>query len=77
MSRYYFHFRDAISLVPDDEGTEFATLEEAVSEARASAKDMALVRLREGGPIPFGAIEMTRGEEVLIKVPLRDILQHD
>lgn len=72
--RYYFHFRDEDALIPDDEGIECATFEQAVCEARASARDLALQSLNHGLPIPHGIIEMTKGLEVLMSVSLNEIL---
>lgn len=40
MTQYFLDLRDARGIVRDEEGAEFSTLEEALDEAKASAKDL-------------------------------------
>jgi hypothetical protein len=46
MSRYFFHIRDGLMYVPDEEGMECRDLLAAYEEALASAGDIALADLR-------------------------------
>jgi hypothetical protein len=45
MSRYYFHIRNAGTLVRDEEGMECRNLRAALAEAHASARDAAKATL--------------------------------
>jgi hypothetical protein len=47
MSRYYFHIRDGLRFVPDEEGMECHNLFAVQSEARASARDLTEAALKE------------------------------
>ena len=40
MARYFIDLRDSDGTIPDDEGAEFAHLEDALEEATASARDL-------------------------------------
>lgn len=39
--RYFFHIRDELDLIPDDEGIDFPNLEMAEAEGYARARDLA------------------------------------
>lgn len=39
--KYFFHVRARDGLIPDDDGSEFSTLEAAVKEAIATARELA------------------------------------
>ena len=56
--RYHFHIRDAEGLIPDEEGSELASLEAARAEARASAQDLVANDLRGGRTTPQRRIEI-------------------
>jgi len=40
--KYFFHVRAEGGLIPDDEGSDFSTLEAAVKEAIATARELAM-----------------------------------
>src|SRR5689334_13046872 len=44
--RFHFNLHDAQSLIPDEEGSEFADLEAARAEARATARELAMEDIR-------------------------------
>jgi hypothetical protein len=46
MSRYFFHIRDGLILVPDEEGMECRDMRAVEDEARASARDLGEEALR-------------------------------
>jgi hypothetical protein len=50
MSRYYFHIRDGVTLVPDEEGIECRNMVAVLNEAHASALDLAQAALRSFTP---------------------------
>jgi hypothetical protein len=56
--RCHFNIRDTVGLIPDDEGSEFADLNAARVEARASARDLAVDDLRCGEPVRPWRIEI-------------------
>jgi hypothetical protein len=75
MPRFFFDFREGNSLSPDDEGIEFASLEEAYLEAFRSAQDIAAERLRERCD-PFDCaftITDAAGQELIV-LPFKEIL---
>ena len=41
LPRYFFHIRDSLGLVPDTEGMDLLSLNEAMIEAKASARSIA------------------------------------
>ena len=48
MARYYFDIQDGAQVVPDDEGSEFDSLEAAVQGAVRSAAEIGTGRLARG-----------------------------
>jgi hypothetical protein len=56
--RYHFNIRDGASVIPDEEGGEFADLNAARAEACASACDLAADDLRCGQPADQWRIEI-------------------
>jgi hypothetical protein len=58
MSRYFFHIRDGLALVPDEEGVECIDLIAALEEALSSAKDIAMADLRSGCAVGAVTIEI-------------------
>ena len=67
MSRYFFHIRDGLILVPDEEGMECRTMRAVEDEAQASARDMAdaALRSRSASLVATIEIEDDQGNEVL------------
>jgi hypothetical protein len=64
--RYHFNIRDAAGLIPDDEGSEFADLNAARAEARASARDLAVDDLRCGVPVHPWRIEIADDDGMVL-----------
>ncbi len=48
MPRFYFDVREGASFIPDDEGLEFASLDEAEREAATTAAEIGRDRLPKG-----------------------------
>ncbi|HYS46699.1 MAG TPA: hypothetical protein VEM35_09680, partial [Rhizomicrobium sp.] len=57
--RYHFNICDAAGIISDSEGDEFATLEAARDEARASMRDLMMDDLRGIGCVQERHIEIT------------------
>lgn len=64
--RYYFNLRDGTDVIPDDEGSEFATFSAARAEARASLLDLVKDDLRSGRPAINWQIEIADRQGKLI-----------
>jgi hypothetical protein len=64
--RYHFNIRDAAGLISDDEGSEFADLNAARAEARASARDLAVDDLRCGVPVHPWRIEIADDDGMVL-----------
>jgi hypothetical protein len=74
---FFFHIQDRFGHIPDEEGAEFATLEQAKEEAKATARDIARQWLNEGGPADEQCIEIRNsGGEVITTLSVREILAH-
>lgn len=58
MSRYFFHIRDGLIFVPDEEGMECRNMMAMEAEARASARDMVNAMLRSRTPSIPASIEV-------------------
>jgi hypothetical protein len=75
MPRYYFHIRDGENRVEDEEGTEVPDLEAAKSEARASARDLAIDEIRNQRPIDGRKVEIADAEgQTLAVIAVREII---
>ena len=71
MSRYFFHIRDGLEFVPDEEGVECRDLFAAWEEALCSAGDIALSDYKRGllGPAVTIEIEDEEGNVVAAFMP--------
>lgn len=58
MSRYFFHIRDGLVFVPDEEGMECRNLMAVWEEALASASDLAVSNFRSSAVGPSATIEI-------------------
>lgn len=78
MPRYYFHIRDHEHVAKDEEGTELDGLEAAKIEARTSAQDLAIDRLRAAKPIDGRKVEVTDESGKIVYVfPVRDLVEQN
>lgn len=70
MSRYFFHIRDGLALVPDEEGIECQNMQAVEEEARASARDLAetALRNRSASITAFIQIEDEWGNQIPVAV---------
>lgn len=76
MPTYFFHVRDGALLLEDKDGTELADLDAAISEARASAREIAADSLRSDEVIDGRTIEVADvTHAVLATVLIRDVIE--
>jgi hypothetical protein len=53
------HIHEAADVIPDEEGGEFASLEAARAEARASLRDLAIEDMKAGVPCRAWCVEIS------------------
>ena len=51
MPRYFFSIRDALGLIPDEEGSDFSSPAAALAEAQATARDLAQQLIEMNRPL--------------------------
>ncbi len=61
MTRYFFHLRRNGDLVRDSEGDEFASVDDARSNAVKAVQELVAARIKGGQPIPDEHIEVCNG----------------
>ena len=72
---YFFHIRDLLGRVSDQEGSELPDMEAARREARASARDLAIEDLKCGYAVADRCIEITEGCAVIETFMVRDVVR--
>jgi hypothetical protein len=68
MSRYFFHIRDGLIFIPDEEGLECRDEFAAWEEALLSARDIAFSDLRNGSTAAPAIIEVEDEEGNAIRI---------
>lgn len=77
MPKFFFHIRDGGDLVLDEQGIDLQDVEATFSEARASARDLALQKAKAGVWSTGKAVELTDSHgKVLLSVPLQAFLSN-
>lgn len=71
MPRYYFDIRDGESFIPDDEGLEFPSLEEARKHAAIALADMARDIMPNGTKHEIAIEVRDEAKEPLLQTILR------
>ena len=71
MSRYFFHIRDGLITVPDEEGMECRNIRAVMEEARACARDLAEAALRSRSTKVIETIEVEDERGNLVHRPCR------
>jgi hypothetical protein len=72
--RYFFNVRDAVGMIPDEEGSDLSGIMAARLEAVDSARDFAMDDLRCGNPVQARSIEITDQDGAILETVLvRDI----
>jgi hypothetical protein len=75
MTRYYFHILSGSDRIEDLEGEEFPDPQDAIAEARLSAREMMADDIRKGSVRETRSFEIVdeRGEAIAV-VPFRDAM---
>jgi hypothetical protein len=68
MERYYFHIRRSDQIVRDEEGMELPDHEAVESEAKQSARDLIIERLKAGRKLDGDLIEVHDQSGAIIHV---------
>jgi hypothetical protein len=58
MSRYFFHIRDGLRFVPDEEGIECGDMKAVQDEAQASVRDLARAAVQGWALVALASIEV-------------------
>ena len=56
MARYYFHFKNGVELIKDEEGSELPTLDEARLQALKAGRELWADSIKAGKPLGVDAI---------------------
>jgi hypothetical protein len=77
MVRYFIDLRDADGMIHDDEGAEFASLEEALNEAKDSARDLVKQFMDNHTPLGETCVEVRDPEgRVVAVLTIAEVLEH-
>ena len=77
MTRYHFNIRDRQGLVLDEEGSNHRIFSEALTEAKASARDLAKQLLDNRTVLLEQCIEVTDDSgRILAALPVVEVLRH-
>jgi hypothetical protein len=72
---FYFHVRDFNGRISDPEGSELPDMDAARTEARASARDLAIEDLRCGQAVADRCIEIMEGGAVIESLMVHDVIR--
>lgn len=77
MARFFIDLRDQSGLVCDEEGADFACLEDALDEAKASARDMVQQYMQDRVTLHHTCFEV-RDEQgrTVASLTVEEVLQH-
>ena len=77
MTLYFIDLRDAAGMIRDEEGAEFPTLEEALNEAKASARDLVKQYMDNRTPLAESCVEIRdqKGQVVAV-LTVAEVLDH-
>ena len=76
MKRYFLHVQEPSQFIEDPEGAEFESLDLAIVEAKAAARELVADRLECAGPLGIRR-SMNIGDEsgnILATIPFKDAL---
>ena len=77
MTRYFLDYRDAQGMVRDDEGADFAHLEDALDEAKATARDLVKQRLDDRTPLTATCVEVRDlSGKIVATLTVAEVLEH-
>ena len=77
MATYFIDLRDDSGMIRDEEGADFATLEDALDEAKASARDLAKQYVDNRIALGESCIEVRdNGGQKVAVLTVAEILEH-
>ncbi len=77
MPRYYIDLRDQGGMTRDEEGAEFAHLEDALTEAKDSARDLVRQFMNDRTPLGDACVEVRDADGRLVAVlTVAEVLEH-
>lgn len=77
MPRYFIDFRDQGGITRDEEGSDFRNLEDALTEAKDSARDLVRQFIDRRTPLNDTCIEVRDGDgRVVAVLTVAEILNH-
>ena len=76
MPRYYFHIKNELEIIRDQEGQELHGLDAVREEATESAREMMSEKVREGhGPDSRAFVVTDEQGHVVLNFPFRDAIR--
>jgi hypothetical protein len=77
MTRYFIDLRDKAGMVSDEEGADFPSLEAALNEAKASARDLVKQYLDNRTPLEESCVEVRDTDgQVVAALTVAEVLDH-
>jgi hypothetical protein len=77
MARYFIDFRDSTGMIRDEEGGDFSHLEDALDEAKASARDLVKQYLDDQTPLNETCVEIRDQQgRTVAALTVAEVLQH-
>ena len=74
MARYYFHFKNGVELIKDEEGSELPTLDEARLQALKAGRELWENPIKAGKPLGVDAIVIADEQGQITFVPISEAL---
>ena len=76
MPRYFFHIKDGLETIRDEEGIDFHNLDAVREEATESAREMMSEKIREGhGPDGRAFVVTDEQGQTVLTFPFKDAIQ--
>jgi hypothetical protein len=77
MTQYFIDLRDNAGMIRDEEGAEFGHLEDALNEAKASARDLVKQYVDNGTPLGTTCVEIRDATDRIVAVlTVAEMLEH-
>jgi hypothetical protein len=77
MAQYFIDLRDVSGMIHDEEGAEFASLEDALDEAKDSARDLVKQYMDNRTPLAESCVEIRDAQgRVVAVLTVAEVLEH-
>jgi hypothetical protein len=77
VARFFIDLRDQTGLVRDEEGADFSSLEDALDEAKASARDMVQQYMQDRVTLNHTCVEVRDAQgRTVASLTVAEVLQH-